>query len=51
MQQVFIMSDGYYNGFDNQTVDLLNAWTKPGDVTDVPRIGYFYASGYQDSSR
>lgn len=44
-------SDGFYNGFDNQTVDLLNAWTKPGDKTEVPRIGYFYATGYDESSR
>ena len=44
-------SDGFYNGFDNQTTDILNAWTKPGDKTDVPRIGYFYGSGYKNSSR
>jgi hypothetical protein len=29
----------------------MNAWQKPGDITDVPRIGYFYATGYQYSSR
>lgn len=45
------MSDGFYNGFDNQTVDILNAWKQPGDITNVPRIGYFYGSGYQNSSR
>lgn len=44
-------SDGFYNGFDNQTTDILNAWQKPGDITNVPRIGYFYATGYQNSSR
>jgi len=44
-------SDGFYNGFDNQTTDILNAWRKPGDITNVPRIGYFYGSGYQTSSR
>lgn len=44
-------SDGFYNGFDNQTTDILSAWKKPGDVTNVPRIGYFYASGYENSSR
>jgi hypothetical protein len=44
-------SDGFYNGFDNQTTDLLNAWKKPGDITNVPRIGYFYGSGYDNSSR
>ncbi len=46
----YFMSDGFYNGFDNQTTDILRAWKKPGDITDVPRIGYFYASGYQYSS-
>jgi TonB-linked SusC/RagA family outer membrane protein len=45
------MSAGFYNGFDNQTTDILNAWRKPGDITNVPRIGYFYGSGYQTSSR
>jgi len=44
-------SDGFYNGFDNQTIDILNAWQKPGDITNVPRIGYFNGSGYQTSSR
>jgi TonB-linked SusC/RagA family outer membrane protein len=44
-------SDGFYNGFDNQTTDIMNAWQKPGDKTEVPRIGYFYATGYQYSSR
>jgi len=45
------MSDGFYNGLDNQTTDILNAWKNPGDITNVPRIGYFYGSGYQTSSR
>lgn len=45
------MSAGFYNGFDNQTTDILNAWRKPGDITNVPRIGYFWGSGYQTSSR
>jgi TonB-linked SusC/RagA family outer membrane protein len=44
-------SDGFYNGFDNQTTDILNSWKNPGDITNVPRIGYFYATGYQYSSR
>lgn len=30
---------------------MLNAWTQPGDKTDVPRIGYFYGSGSRNSSR
>jgi len=37
----YFMSDGFYNGLDNQTTDILNAWQKPGDKTNVPRIGYF----------
>ncbi|MEP6465479.1 MAG: SusC/RagA family TonB-linked outer membrane protein, partial [Parafilimonas sp.] len=44
-------SDGFYNGFDNQTTDILNAWQNKGDKTIVPRIGYFYGSGYDYSSR
>jgi hypothetical protein len=46
----YFQSDGFYNGFDNQTTDILNAWRKPGDITSVPRIGYFYGSGYQETS-
>jgi TonB-linked SusC/RagA family outer membrane protein len=46
----YFMSDGFYNGLDNQTTDILNAWQKPGDKTNVPRIGYQYGSGYQSSS-
>lgn len=34
------MSDGFANyNFDNQTTDILNAWKKPGDKTNVPRVG------------
>jgi TonB-linked SusC/RagA family outer membrane protein len=45
------MSDGFYNGFDNQTTDILNTWKKPGDITNVPRIGYYNGSGASNSSR
>ncbi|MEX6691108.1 TonB-dependent receptor [Danxiaibacter flavus] len=45
------MSGGYYNGYDNQTSDMLNTWTKPGDVTNIPRVGYNFGSGFQNSSR
>ena len=45
------MSDGFYNGFDNQTTDILKGWTKPGDITNVPRTGYNYGSGTSNSSR
>ena len=44
------MTAGFYNGFDNQTVDVMNAWKKPGDVTNVPRIGYYYGSGADGAS-
>ncbi len=43
-------STGFYNGFDNQTIDMLNAWQKPGDITDIPRIGFWNGSGYQNNS-
>ncbi len=34
------MSDGFANyNFDNQTTDLLRSWKKPGDITDIPRVG------------
>lgn len=45
------MTAGFYNGFDNQTTNMVNAWTGPGDVTNVPRVGYFYGSGSRNSSR
>ena len=44
-------SDGFYNGFDNQTTELLKVWTKPGDITNVPRSGYYYGSGASNSTR
>lgn len=44
-------SSGFGNGLDNQTKDILNAWKKPGDITNVPRIGISYASGERSSSR
>jgi TonB-linked SusC/RagA family outer membrane protein len=46
----YFQSEGFYNGYDNQTVDILNAWRKPGDITNVPRIGYYFGSGYQNTS-
>jgi hypothetical protein len=45
------MSSGFGNGFDNQTTDLLNRWQKPGDITDVPRVGAIYPTGQRRSSR
>lgn len=31
-------------GEDNQTTDMLRRWQKPGDVTDIPRVGDTYKS-------
>jgi TonB-linked SusC/RagA family outer membrane protein len=31
-------------GEDNQIVDILDRWQKPGDITDVPRVGDTYKS-------
>ncbi len=45
------MTAGFYNGWDNQTTDVLKGWTKPGDVTNVPRAGAYYGSGASTSSR
>ncbi len=36
---------------DNQTVDQLRAWTKPGDVTDIPQARFYFNNGAQVSSR
>ena len=45
------MTSGFGNGFDNQTKDILNAWQKPGDITNVPRSGAFFSTGHRASSR
>jgi TonB-dependent starch-binding outer membrane protein SusC len=37
--------------FDNQTVDQLNRWRKPGDITDVPRAALYAGNGAIKSSR
>ncbi|MBO0930652.1 SusC/RagA family TonB-linked outer membrane protein [Fibrella aquatilis] len=37
--------------FDNQTVDQLNRWQKPGDITMVPQVRLYGANGSQPSSR
>lgn len=44
-------SSSFGNGFDNQTTDQLNGWKQPGDITNVPRAGIFYSTGYRMSSR
>jgi len=31
--------------YDNQTVDQLNSWKKPGDITDIPQARLGYSNG------
>ena len=45
------MSSDASNGFDNQTVDQLKYWNKPGDRSNVPEPRLFYANGTNASSR
>ncbi|MFS2188140.1 SusC/RagA family TonB-linked outer membrane protein [Mucilaginibacter sp. Mucisp84] len=45
------MSVGFNNGFDNQTRDQLQAWTKPGQITNVPEARLFGGNGVNPSSR
>ncbi|MGY3054652.1 TonB-linked SusC/RagA family outer membrane protein [Pedobacter sp. UYEF25] len=45
------MSANASNGFDNQTVDQLNYWDKPGDVTQVPEPRLFGNNGTGNSTR
>ncbi|QTE37002.2 SusC/RagA family TonB-linked outer membrane protein [Mucilaginibacter sp. P25] len=45
------MSVGFNNGFDNQTRDQLQAWTKPGQITNVPQARLFGGNGVNPSSR
>lgn len=37
--------NGFAGGFDNQLTDVLKRWQKPGDITNVPRLSYYYADG------
>jgi len=39
------------NYYDNQTVDQMNRWQKPGDITNVPQARLFMGNGRQTSSR
>jgi hypothetical protein len=45
------MSANASNGFDNQTLDQLSYWKKPGDITMVPEPRMFYPNGTDPSSR
>ncbi|WP_046368651.1 SusC/RagA family TonB-linked outer membrane protein [Flavihumibacter petaseus] len=44
-------SASFSNGYDNQTVDQLNAWKNPGDITMVPEARRGWANGTDPSSR
>jgi TonB-dependent starch-binding outer membrane protein SusC len=37
--------------WDNQTVDQMNRWQKPGDITNVPQARYLGGNGTQASTR
>ncbi|WEK37258.1 MAG: TonB-dependent receptor [Candidatus Pseudobacter hemicellulosilyticus] len=45
------MSASGSNGYDNQTVDQLAAWQKPGDITMVPQARLGMGNGIDPSSR
>jgi len=45
------MSAEASNGMDNQTIDQLKYWDKPGDITNIPEPRLFYANGTNPSSR
>lgn len=58
----FVYGNKVYNGggvyqsangdwFDNQTVDQMNRWQKPGDITDVPQARLGDGNGTKVSSR
>ena len=44
-------SVAFNNGYDNQTIDQLNRWQKPGDITNVPKAYLFNGNGTGASSR
>ncbi|SHH15818.1 TonB-linked outer membrane protein, SusC/RagA family [Flavobacterium micromati] len=37
--------------WDNQTIDQLNRWQQPGDITNVPQARYLAGNGTQASTR
>ncbi|MVT42693.1 SusC/RagA family TonB-linked outer membrane protein [Chitinophaga oryziterrae] len=42
---------GFGGGFDNQTHEMLGRWQKAGDVTNIPRLSFYYGNGTAESSR
>ena len=58
----FVYGNMVYNGagiyqsangdwFDNQTVDQMDRWQNPGDITDVPQARLYSGNGVKASSR
>lgn len=58
----FVYGNKVYNGggiyqsanagwFDNQTVDQMDRWQQPGDITDVPQARLGYVNGTRESDR
>ena len=45
------MSTSGGNGYDNQTVDQMNRWQNPGDITNVPQARLGKGNGVQNSTR
>lgn len=45
------MSSSGGNGYDNQTLDQLDYWTTPGQVTNIPEPRLFYGNGIGNSTR
>lgn len=45
----YMSANAYY--FDNQTVDQMNRWQEPGDITDVPQARFGESNGRRISSR
>ncbi|GAB3773535.1 TonB-dependent receptor [Spirosoma horti] len=45
----FQSANGDY--FDNQSIDQLNRWKKPGDITNVPQARLYGGNGTGESSR
>ena len=45
------MSANGSNGYDNQTVDQINYWDAPGQVTNIPEPRLFWGNGVGNSTR
>ncbi|MDZ7900055.1 MAG: TonB-dependent receptor [Arcicella sp.] len=45
----FMSANGDF--YDNQTIDQMNRWQKPGDITNVPQARFVGGNGTAESSR